>query len=218
MIPIRLLTPPLVLALTLTTAGAQDARREPSYEETANRAIVLKRCESVDLESIFMALENWPDLAAPLVELAAHPDDPALHNDLGNRLTRRALYKAAEQAYECALRLDDAYAAAWNNLGILRLSQNHNGAAQTAFRKATKLRPNYALAHYNLAVALDRAGEYDEAIETYRRAVTLDPRLAALRFNPQVATNRHQVEIYLGRLQEQHAVLGGALDDAPPPR
>ena len=114
--------------------------------------------------------------------------------------------------------LDDEYPAAWNNLGILHLGQQQYGAAQAALRKATRLRPNYALGYYNLGVALDLAGEYDEAIEAYSRAVTLDPRLAALRFNPQVATNQHQLPIFLGRLQEQHAVLGGALDDAAPPR
>jgi len=214
----RAFAPPLVLALTLTGASAQDARKEPTYEEATTRAVVQKRCESVDLEAIFVALETWPDLVGPLAALAAHPDDPALHNDLGNRFLRRALYQAAERAYECALRLNDEYPAAWNNLGILHLGQKHYGAAQAALRKATRLRPNYALAYYNLGVALDLGGEYDEALEAYGRAVTLDPKLAALRFNPQVATNEHQMPIFLGRLQEQHAVLGGALDDAAPPR
>jgi tetratricopeptide (TPR) repeat protein len=218
MIPAHLYCTPLVLALMLPVATAQDARQEPTYEEAASRAVVLKRCESVDLEAIFVALETWPDLARPLIDVAAHPDDPALHNELGNRFVRRALYQAAERSYQCALRLDGEYPAAWNNLGILYLGQQRYGQAQAALRKATRLRPNYALAYYNLGVALDQTGSYDEALEAYGRAVTLDPRLAALRFNPQVATNQHQVPIFLGRLQEQHAVLGGALDDAPPPR
>jgi len=216
--PIRLLAPPLVAAVMLTPAAAQNAHKEASYEEAATRAVELKRCGSVDLEAIFVALENWPDLAPPLVNLAAHPDDPRRHNELGNRLLRRAIYKAAEHAYQCALRLDDEYPEAWNNLGMLYLSQTQYGNAQAALRKATKLRPNYGLAYYNLGVALDATGEYDEAISAYSRAVTLDPRLAALRFNAQVATNDHQVPIFLGRLLEQHSVLGGALDDGPAPR
>jgi tetratricopeptide (TPR) repeat protein len=216
MIHVRRVVTLLVLPLMAGAALAQDARQEPTYEESTTRAVLLKRCESVELEAIFVALETWPDLAGALVALAANPDDPALHNDLGNRLVRRALYQAAERSYQCALRLDDEYPAAWNNLGILYLGQQRYGAAQSALRKATRLRPNYALAYYNLGVALDLGESYDEALEAYGRAVTLDPRLAALRFNPQVATNQHQVPIFLGRLQEQHAVLGGALDDAPP--
>lgn len=203
-------------ALAAPLASAQDARHEPNYEETVARAVVLKRCESVELGAVFIAMETWPDLAGSLLDLAAAPDDPALHNSLGNQLARRGLYEQARRAYRCAVRLDDTYAAAWNNLGVLYVGQREYGKAQEALKRATALKPNYALAHYNLAVSLDEDGDYDEALRAYGRAVTLDPRLAALRFNPQVAKNTHQVPIFLGRLEEQHAVLGGALDDAPP--
>lgn len=136
-----------------------------------------------------------PDSAVPLdidilsEKLARHPDNPYLLNELGNLFLKQGRRKEAEARYARAVKLDKEFAAAWNNLGVVRYALGRKSEAKLAYRKAVALQPNYALAWYNLGVVLDASNFYTEAIKAYERAFVLDPGLLDVRKNPQVASN-----------------------------
>jgi tetratricopeptide (TPR) repeat protein len=136
-----------------------------------------------------------PDSAVPLdidilsEKLARHPDNPYLLNEIGNLFLKQGRRKEAEARYARAVKLDKDFAAAWNNLGVVRYALGRKSEAKLAYRKAVAIQPNYALAWYNLGVVLDASNFYTEAIKAYERAFTLDPGLLDVRKNPQVASN-----------------------------
>ena len=150
-----------------------------------------------------------PDSAVPLdidvlsEKLARHPDNPYLLNELGNLLLRQGRRKDAEARYLRAVKLDEDFAAAWNNLGVVRFALGRKSEAKTAYRKAVEIQPNYALAWYNLGVVLDALNYYPQAIKAYERAFALDPGLLDVRQNPQVASNNRipavMAQTYLDR-------------------
>ncbi|HET8945949.1 MAG TPA: tetratricopeptide repeat protein [Candidatus Polarisedimenticolia bacterium] len=136
-----------------------------------------------------------PDSAVPLdidvlsEKVARHPDNPYLLNELGNLFLKQGRRKDAEARYARAVKLDKNFAAAWNNLGVVRYALGHKSEAKIAYRKAVAIQPNYALAWYNLGVVLDAENFYTEAIHAYERAFALDPGLLDVRQNPQIVSN-----------------------------
>jgi tetratricopeptide (TPR) repeat protein len=140
--------------------------------------------------------ERRPNRAVPptievlAAKVARYPSQPYLLNELGNLLLLNGRRQDAETRYRQALAIDPGYAAAWNNLGVVRASLGKMTAASEAYRKAVKIQPNYALAWYNLGASLDARNHYDAAIDAYRRAFVLDPGLLDVKRNPQVVSNR----------------------------
>ncbi len=122
-------------------------------------------------------------------KLARYPDNPYLLNEVGNQLLLHGRRLDAETHFTRAVKIDPESAAAWNNLGVVRLALDKNSEAATAYKKALKIQPNYALAWYNLGVALDRMDRYDEALQAYERAFVLDPGLLEVKKNPQIVAN-----------------------------
>ncbi|HUD70574.1 MAG TPA: tetratricopeptide repeat protein [Dongiaceae bacterium] len=122
-------------------------------------------------------------------KLARYPDNPYLLNEVGNQLLLHGRRVDAETHFARAVKIDPNSAAAWNNLGVVRLALDKNTEAATAYKKALKIQPNYALAWYNLGVALDRMDRYDEALQAYERAFVLDPGLLEVKKNPQIVAN-----------------------------
>jgi len=130
------------------------------------------------------------DLNILLEKVARYPDNPYLLNEVGNQLLVHGRRKDAESNFQKAVKLNPEFAAAWNNLGVVRMTLNKNTEAADAYKKALKIQPNYALAWYNLGVVLDRQNLYEESIKAYETAFVLDPGLLDVKKNPQVVTNR----------------------------
>ncbi len=85
------------------------------------------------------------------------------------------LYREAVEAYP-------DLPAAWNNMGVLLLSEGRLMEAAEAFGSATERTPNDPRPFFNLGLTWDQAGYLDTALEHYSRALTLDERyLPALR-------------------------------------
>jgi len=85
----------------------------------------------------------------------------------------------AEQFLRKAIAIDEKYAYAYDQLGVLlALMTGRYGEAQQAFEKATTLDPYYAAAHYHLGrILFERIPNYDKdrAEKELREAVRLDP-------------------------------------------
>lgn len=137
-----------------------------------------------------------PNRAVPLdvdvlsEKVARYPNNPYLMNELGNRLLAIGRRADAEEWFEKAVDQDEDFAAAWNNLGVVRHTLGYPASAESAYREALRIQPTYALAWYNLGVVLDVQDKYDEAIKAYERAFVLDPGLLDVKKNPQVVSNR----------------------------
>jgi len=138
-----------------------------------------------------------PEVIAMRQELAAHPDNPLLHANLGNMYAKLGWDDLALASFKEAVRLDASLYEAWTNIGTVYSRQENLTQAEKAFRKAIVLQPRAALAYYNLGTVLDRDNRYDEALAAYKQAITYQPDLLDPAVNPQVVNNRHLTAIRL---------------------
>ena len=98
---------------------------------------------------------RWHDEAAPD---ASHP-----------------AFVEAQRAYEKAVELDPAFAAAWTNLGGLMAASGDLDSARDYFDQALSCDPDQEEARCNLAELALRDGDFDLAIEGFRVVLSNDP-------------------------------------------
>jgi tetratricopeptide (TPR) repeat protein len=84
-------------------------------------------------------------------------------------------FEAAKQAYEQALALDPALAAAWTNLGSMHAEHGDHDEARAYFSRALECDAEQPEAHCNLAEMAMREGDTHAAIEGYRQVLRLSP-------------------------------------------
>jgi tetratricopeptide (TPR) repeat protein len=94
-----------------------------------------------------------------------------LHLALGDRAAARSYYLSA-------LMLDQQHARAFNNLGLVALTDNDPALAARCFRHAIKITPNDAKLHYLLAQADFASGQMKEASSQIDAALELHPERA----------------------------------------
>jgi len=117
--------------------------------------------------------------------LAATPDDPNLHNNLGSLYASMGKVQEAQAEFQKAAELNPSGASGYYyNLGVIMVNRNKMDEAAVALKKATELDPNNANAWYWYAMALLGKADYKpdgtivavpgtvEAFETYLK---LDP-------------------------------------------
>jgi|SRR5450432_973247 len=114
--------------------------------------------------------------------LAAAPSQMAL-SFLGTAHDRLGEREAAIEAFRRAIALDEAYAEAYLNLGILLARDGEYEEAEGLLRRATQLEPNSHRAHGGLGVVLQELGKYSEAKDELRRAIEIDPTDAIASFH-----------------------------------
>src|SRR5829696_1610530 len=102
-----------------------------------------------------------------------YPDSPKLWNERGVCLHQSDRRKEAIASYERAVAIDAAYQLAWNNLGVIRASENDK--AVSAFRKALTGDHPLLTARLNLALLLFQQRQYKSALEEYQRALAEQP-------------------------------------------
>ena len=95
----------------------------------------------------------------------------------------------AIKSYELAIKYNDKYDIAYNNLGVIYLDDL--GRVQKSielFKKSIECNPNYALAHFNLARAITIVGDKIEAAKLYQ--VAQDINKVTNEIDPQDITNK----------------------------
>jgi tetratricopeptide (TPR) repeat protein len=101
-----------------------------------------------------------------------------------------ATWEEAVTAYERVIEVDPHYAAAWNNLGLLRHRMAQYDGATECYRRASEEDPSLAQAVYNLGVVAEDLGDSLSAIFYYRKALEIDPGYADAHFNLASALER----------------------------
>ncbi len=85
--------------------------------------------------------------------------------------------KAAQKAYERAIKLDKRYADAINNVGTVYYAQKKYRSAISRYKKALQYAPDSASIWSNLGTAWYARGKYDRMTEAYSKAIELDPQV-----------------------------------------
>jgi Flp pilus assembly protein TadD len=103
-------------------------------------------------------------------------ETPEAHLLLGMAQLRGAALEQAEAEFEKAAALRPGLAAAWSQLGIVRLKRNDAAGAAEALRRALALDPNDFDACFYLGVLLRETGDAAGARPWLERALRLRPR------------------------------------------
>jgi len=149
------------------------------------------------------ALEAYDQL------LRQYPDSPKLWNERGVALQHLGQPAEAEDAFRCALRVDDVYALAWNNLGVVCARQNRWDEAAAAFATALARSPRLGAARLNAALAAARRGDAAGAVAAYQDVLASEPDSAA------AWNGLGLVLMDGGRLAEARAAFARAVDAEP---
>jgi tetratricopeptide (TPR) repeat protein len=82
---------------------------------------------------------------------------------------------AARTEFENAVKLDDTFAAARYQLGVVLLLSNDAGGAEAALVKTTQQEPQWSSGYTALGLAYVAEGKFPDAIAANQRALSLDP-------------------------------------------
>lgn len=98
------------------------------------------------------------------------------YKELGNCLTRRGDFTAAEAAYRSALEIDPRADAVYVNLGTLELQRSRGREAAAHFRRALDIDPGNARARCGLGLVALQAGEWVAAQAELEATLDIDAR------------------------------------------
>jgi len=135
----------------------------------------------VALGSLFLTrtdgdpLTNARTAKAWLEQAVAAAPSPIPLSFLGDAHNRLGDIKSAREAFCKAIDLDETYAEAYFNLGLLLADDGQSEEAERLLRTATQLTPNSHKAHGRLGILLQQLGRYSEAEAEFRRAIEIDP-------------------------------------------
>ncbi len=135
----------------------------------------------VALGSLFLTrtdgdpLSNARTAKAWLEQAVAVAPSPIPLTFLGDAYNRLGDKKSAREAFRKAIELDETYAEAYFNLGLLLADDGQSEEAERLLRTATQLTPNSHKAHGRLGIVLQQLGRYSEAEAELRRAIEIDP-------------------------------------------
>jgi len=157
-------------------------------------------------------------------------EDAATFNNVAIFYKNLGKLKKAERLYKKAIKINQNYPEAHNNLGSLLVSLERPKEAEKEFREAVRISPKYAEAHNNLGHLMFISRRYEEAEKEFREAIRINPTYAephnnlgsvmfnlkryeeaekelreAIRINPNYAeahNNLGRLLVNLGRLDE----------------
>jgi len=107
--------------------------------------------------------------------------------DLGTSLKLAGNTEEGIQKYCEALEVDNHYAPAYYNLGVVYSEMMQFDTALTCYEKAALERPLYAEAYCNMGVIYKNRGELEAAIACYERCLTISPNFEIAKNNMAIA-------------------------------
>lgn len=132
------------------------------------------------------------------LELAANnPQDPEIHNDLGNLLVEAGFYTQAENAYVRALGLEPEDEAYRFNYALLLQQTGRASEAEQQFDEILLRRPDHAWALYQKGVIVHNRDDRKQALELYAQAFASDSSLTFAANNPHIIENKLATEALL---------------------
>ncbi len=157
------------------------SNRQPEHgtrlrrNEILGALAVLGVVSGLSYRTVLRNAEHQDEVMVWRSSVAAVPENPRSHNNLGVLLRSEGRLAEAIVRYRHALRLKPDYAEANYNLGNVMEMTADLEQAVYHYRQALNADPEYAKAHNNLGLALKTGGQLEEAIEHYRQALRLSP-------------------------------------------
>jgi tetratricopeptide (TPR) repeat protein len=158
--------------ITQTVANWRAVTREQMVQtqDAVTNALALKKDDTrIQSEAAYfrgvIALREWQTGSASTAP-KGDASGPAEANGSGPA--------AARAEFENALKLQDSFAAARYQLGIVLLASSDPAGAEAALIKVTQAEPAWASAHTALGSACYGQGKFREAIDAYRKAIEID--------------------------------------------
>ncbi|MCK5594683.1 tetratricopeptide repeat protein [bacterium] len=112
--------------------------------------------------------------------LRFRPNEPRVHNNLGNAYATERKYDDALAHFKKAVEIAPAYSTAFFNMGTVYLEKQQFYTAATQFQKALTLNPSYTKARLYLAETYNRLGltyykqkNYQKARESWIKALKI---------------------------------------------
>ncbi|MEW6571050.1 MAG: tetratricopeptide repeat protein [Nitrospirota bacterium] len=149
----------------LLYACASTLSEERRQEASAHYQLGVSYLNDNNIQPAFVEFQKALDM---------NPHDTNVHNAIGViYLEKLEDYPMAINHFKEALRIDQNFSEASNNLGNAYAKTGEYDKAIEFYKKATSnpLYPNAALALNNLAMVYYRLSKYDEAISTFKEAL-----------------------------------------------
>lgn len=129
-----------------------------------------------NLAHAYAIREEWGK-ASDAIEraVAIEPDNSKSLFVLGNIRRAQGRHQDAIEAYKASLRIHEADADTWNNLGLSFYEISEFDAAAGAYLNALKHDINQAGAHTNLSILLLKVGKLEGARRSAERALAIEP-------------------------------------------
>lgn len=152
------------------SVGSQElVDRTSSMAKTLLGSLFLERSDG-DGSANARKAKEWLEQA-----IESAPNQASL-SFLGSAHARLGEKEAAKAAFRKVIELDETYAEAYYNLGVLLSADGQAIEAELLLRKAAQLGPDSHRAHGALGVLLEELGHYAEAEAELKRALELNPR------------------------------------------
>jgi|WetSurMetagenome_2_1015567.scaffolds.fasta_scaffold00138_26 tetratricopeptide (TPR) repeat protein len=139
----------------------------------------------------------------------AEKDEAMERFEAGNMHLQESRHKAAMEEYRAAVKANEDFAEAYNNLGLTLFYQDRFDEAIAEYRNALRINPEFAPAHANLGLAFLNGKLTDDAIREFRYALELDADNAEAYYNLGIAY------VNKGLIREAIDAYEGFLGHAP---
>ena len=125
-----------------------------------------------NLGALFIAMQKWQaaiDTMTPLLHEALYGTPDLAENNIGWAYYNLGQLQEAEIHLKRALFLNDKLCLAYNNLGVLHLSQKRWQDARDDLEAAVTRCPNYIEAHFRLGSLLEQQGVQKDADKHFEK-------------------------------------------------
>jgi tetratricopeptide (TPR) repeat protein len=129
--------------------------------------------------------------------------------EAGNLHMQESRHEEAMEEFREAVRVNEDFAEAYNNLGLALFYQGRFEEAVAEFRNAFRINPAFAMAHTNLGLAFLNNKLTDEAITEFNLALSLDSDNTEAYYNLGIAY------VSQGLINEAIRAYEGFLEHAP---
>ena len=136
-------------------------------------------------------LSHWQDKERIFRRMLSFaPDEPTLHNGLGNALIQKGRVAAGIEHFRKVVELEPDSASAWKRLAAAQARQGAAARAVASYEAALRLDPDAVQVHFNLGNLLVKLKRWAEATDHYTAALGVDPDLAEAHHNLAVALTK----------------------------
>lgn len=158
----------MIMALTIATAGIAGKRRIYLPVILAVLALLFTRT----------VIRNFDWTSEDTIWFATYktaPQDPRVHNNVGEYYLKRKEYNKAETEFKTAISLTSTRPAPYYNLGLLYHQTGRDGEAVEALKKSVTVSKTFADGYRLLATIYFDRGEYKDALNAVLRLKELEP-------------------------------------------